>query len=157
MAYPAKAVANYFLDLAKRDGTTIDPLKMQKLIYYANGWHWALLDEPLIREYVEAWPYGPVIRSIYDEFKKYGNHPITEQAKEIDENFDICIPEITANDDQTRSFIERIWETHSIYTSIQLSNSTHLENSPWHKARQAGKNIISDVHMKEYFQSLRNN
>lgn len=57
----AKAVANHFLELAWSDGTTLNPMQIQKLVYIAHGWHLAITEKPLIHESVEAWTYGPVI------------------------------------------------------------------------------------------------
>lgn len=55
-SYSAKEIANYFLELsAKKD---ISPLKIQKLVYIAHGWHLALYGEPLVQdELAEAWEY----------------------------------------------------------------------------------------------------
>ena len=57
--YSAKAVANYFLARAKESGETLSPMKLQKLIYFAHGWHLAVFDAPLLDEEVQAWDYGP--------------------------------------------------------------------------------------------------
>ena len=46
MGHPVKAIANFFIDRYGRHGIT--PLKLQKLIYVAHGWHLALLDKPLV-------------------------------------------------------------------------------------------------------------
>lgn len=78
------AVANYFLDKAREDGVDLSPMKLQKLIYFAHGWHLAIYGEPLIDESVEAWAWGPVISSIYHDFKKYGRDPITSPAVVVD-------------------------------------------------------------------------
>src|SRR5258708_10309168 len=59
--YPAEAVANYFLEKSWEEGKSVDPLKIQKLVYFANGWHLGLYGSPLIDEEVRAWTYGPVI------------------------------------------------------------------------------------------------
>lgn len=64
MGHSAKAIANFFIDRHKRHG--ISPLKLQKLIYMAHGWHLALLDKPLVEdEAPEAWKFGPVFASVY--------------------------------------------------------------------------------------------
>ena len=83
MAYKGKSIANAFISLAGSDG--IDPLKLQKLLYYANGHYLAEHDgTPLINEYFEAWDYGPVIPTVYYEFREYGNNPIRRFACDID-------------------------------------------------------------------------
>ncbi|MDA0665038.1 MAG: DUF4065 domain-containing protein [Proteobacteria bacterium] len=66
----AAAVANEFLALQETSPSTtaIDPLKLQKLLFYANAWYLALHDDSLFDEDIEAWPWGPVVRNIYIEF-----------------------------------------------------------------------------------------
>ena len=79
--FPAVVVANYFVEKGKADKKNIDLLKLVKLVYIAHGWHLGLYDEidrPLIREDVEAWKYGPVVRSVYDAFKGVGKRTITQ-------------------------------------------------------------------------------
>ncbi len=78
------AVANAFLDLAKKSEEEITHMKLQKLIYIAHGFNLSNFDFPLIDEQVEAWRYGPVIRSVYDEFKSYGHDPITKYGGILD-------------------------------------------------------------------------
>src|SRR5690349_3562636 len=34
VAFPVKAVANKFLELARNDGVQLSPMKLQKLVYY---------------------------------------------------------------------------------------------------------------------------
>ena len=80
MAYNSKAVANYFLELGDWDGESISPMKIQKLVYYAHGWHLGVTDEPLIDEQIECWPYGPVVDSLFHQFKHYGSGPIRKPA-----------------------------------------------------------------------------
>lgn len=77
------AIANYFIELAKNDDNLVSPMKLQKLVYFAHGWCLALADKPLINEKVEAWQYGPVVGSLYREFKKYGNEGITSPVVEL--------------------------------------------------------------------------
>lgn len=81
MSYDSRTIANHFIALAEIEGRTITPMTIQKLVYLAHGWSLGLFDEPLIDDTVEAWEYGPVIPSLYNAFKKYGNNPITQFAK----------------------------------------------------------------------------
>jgi uncharacterized phage-associated protein len=74
MPHEVKIVANDFLDLARRDGEILDPMKIQKLVYLAHGWHLALHGPALIKQQVEAWPYGPVIRTCMMNSRNIGLH-----------------------------------------------------------------------------------
>ena len=149
----AKAVANYFLDVAERQGGTLNPMKIQKLVYIAHGWHLAIRERPLIQESVEAWEYGPIIADLYHEFKKFGNMPITERAIEIKSgrtgggpfsiNFSIEEPTIDDDSDDpeyTRRFLDRVWEVYGGFTAVQLSNMTHELGTPWHETKQLHRN-----------------
>ena len=78
--YRACAIANYFLERAEREPIT--QMKVQKLVYFAHGWHLGITQKPLINEQVEAWPYGPVIPSLYQDLKRWGADPITEPIKD---------------------------------------------------------------------------
>src|SRR5260363_307462 len=55
-------VANYFLTLVEEEvGDALSNLKIQKLVYYAQGFHLALFSRPLFENAIEAWTHGPVI------------------------------------------------------------------------------------------------
>jgi len=78
MAYPAKSIANELLSLAHTRGISdVTPMKLQKLVYYAHGWWFGATGEPLIEEQIEAWQYGPVVPSLYEATKNFGNQSIT--------------------------------------------------------------------------------
>ena len=144
--YNAAAVANWFLARAERDGVSLDPIKLQKLIYFADGWCLALTDKPLIDEHIEAWDYGPVVPSIYHEFKDFGRNAITRRATAFEPrpgkiagfatflNSKIVEPEIR-DDPDTEQLLERIWRVYGKFSGVQLANMTHAPDSAWHKAR----------------------
>lgn len=75
--YTAGEVANYILDLADRDRVAVTPMKLQKLVYITYGWALALFHLQLFQEKIQAWKHGPVIPSLFHEFKVYTNNPIT--------------------------------------------------------------------------------
>lgn len=139
MAYDAAAVANYFLLLAEKQGKDLDPMKLQKLVYFAHGWYLALRKEPLIKDRVEAWEYGPVIPSLYHQFKVFGNGTIKNRAlvTKFDAGmFRLKTPSVDEQGDTetniyAKSLLDRIWEVYGGLTAIQLSNMTHEPGSPW--------------------------
>ncbi len=123
MPLDAKIVANEFLNRGQRDGVSIQPMKLQKLIYLAHGWHLLFLKEPFISQDVEAWKYGPVIPEVYQEFKEFKDSPITRLAK-VGESF------LRPVDAQNR-LLENVWNTYRDKSSIYLSMLTHESGSAW--------------------------
>ena len=62
-------VAKYFLSLSDdSSGDYISNLKLQKLLYYAQGFHLAIFNKPLFNEPIEAWAHGPVVGSSYRKY-----------------------------------------------------------------------------------------
>lgn len=157
--HTAMAVANHFISIR---GAKTRPLKMQKLVYVAHGWHLALYDEPLVcDEWAEAWEYGPVFPSVYHAFKRFGKRVITEHATEwiyIDEETPVVYtPQIPRSDVRTGEFLARIWHVYRNFTDIEMSNLTHEPDTPWAKARQESqgrRNVhVPDEVIKAYYQA----
>lgn len=152
--YSANAVANYFLELANSKGESLSPMKLQKLIYFAHGWHLALYNEPLIKERVQAWKLGPVIPSVYHEFKRFGYSPITCTVRDdADDGLDWHF--IPRDDKRTIALLNRIWDVYGKFTAIQLSNMTHGPGAPWRNTWESGDGIpelpIDNEIIKNYF------
>ncbi|MDD9811114.1 MAG: DUF4065 domain-containing protein [Gammaproteobacteria bacterium] len=169
MPYSAIAVANHFLDLAKSAGQEITPMKMQKLVYFAHGWHLAIFDAPLIKENVMAWKYGPVISSLYHGFKKYGKSAITDPAVDIvfnkDENGDIDImsgrfitPRPDNMDSEVEDLLKAVLESYGRLSAIRLSELTHAHDSPWSRVWKgfSSRDVpIPNEEIKKYFSQLK--
>ena len=166
MGYSAKAVANYFLSKYRKHGIT--PLKIQKLVYIAHGWHLAYFDKPLVEdEDAEAWEFGPVFPSLYHEFKYRGRMPIIELATILsikdrkNLSFEKKIPNILKSDNQTIQLLDTIWEVYGNLTGAALSSLTHRENSPWAEVRaesngKRNTNIDNEI-IKKYYKKLKSN
>lgn len=133
--YSSKAIANRFIELSKKEGRSdLSPMKLQKLIYYAHAWFLAFTGKDLIRDEIQAWKFGPVIRDIYDEFKNIGNSNITSFATELsfeDSSLELITPTVDKDDKDTNAIIDEVWRVYKSLTPIQLSNSTHAKGSPW--------------------------
>jgi uncharacterized phage-associated protein len=53
----------HFLKLSQPDiGDVISNLKLQKLLYYAQGFYLAIYGKALFEEDIVAWEHGPVVR-----------------------------------------------------------------------------------------------
>jgi uncharacterized phage-associated protein len=163
MSYPAKTIADYFIKTAPAHGdNSLTPMKLQKLVYYAHGWYLAVTGEPLIDEPVQAWTYGPVIPSIYHQFKGFGDKPITELTSFYfdggrsfkRENVKLI------NDSPVVALLNKIWDLYGNFTGVQLSNATHEPGTPWHTIfeqnhgqLEKGQSIPNDL-IEKHFESL---
>ena len=54
----------------RESGSTITPLKLQKILYYAQGYYLAMYDEALFPEDFQAWAHGPANEQIYEKYKE---------------------------------------------------------------------------------------
>ncbi len=106
-------------------------MKLQKLVYYANGWYMGYTGQGLIDEPIEAWQFGPVIPSLYHSFKQYGGGAIKSEATEFDTAnrcFGLVPP---PQDPSICQFLDNIWASYGQYTGTKLSEMTHAPGSPW--------------------------
>ena len=162
----ALSMANYFIELAQKDGHEIRPLRLMKLVYIAHGFMLAMLDRSVLNprfDRVEAWKYGPVIPSVYHSFKGYGASPITGKTTvfigEKTEGSRI-VPKIETpelSDPDARKVCEFVWRRYSRFNDVQLVNITHKDGTPWSLIYEEGKNKeIPDLYTKVYFRKLYN-
>src|SRR5579864_2329863 len=74
--YPALTIAKWFIAWAEAEGDELSNLKLQKLLYYAQGHHMAAHGRPLFTEPIQAWSHGPVVPEVYHQFKAFGSSSI---------------------------------------------------------------------------------
>jgi len=161
MTYETKAVANYFIDLGISNHIDLSPMKLQKLVYFAHGWYLAIHNERLIDENIAAWSFGPVISTIYHEFKHFGNDAIDTHAvnmvfnRKMHNDYVTTIPIINRLDIRTASLLNKVWEIYSDYSAVQLSNATHACGTPWYHTwvgtGVSAGTTINDEEIKHFF------
>jgi uncharacterized phage-associated protein len=120
-------VAYHLIRLAG-DGKESDPLtnlRLQKLLYYVQGWAIAALGRPMFDQPIEAWTYGPVVRDLYNHFKEHGRDLISPEQ----------VPTANGVGDEDRAFIESVWDSYKQYSATALVSMTH-EEAPWQDARK---------------------
>jgi len=166
MPYPAVSVANEFLRIAEEKKQGLSPMKLQKLVYFAHGWYLALTGKPLVTERIEAWQYGPVIPTLYREFKGYGNSDITSPVREVSQAPDggFLFEEPSLDDyamegdevESARKIIRRVWDVYGSHSAIKLSNATHMPGTPWEQVYKQGARslTIGDQVIERYFKEL---
>ncbi len=65
------AIAEYLIRFFEKHESAVTNLKLQKLIYYAQGIALGNYTEKLFGENILAWEHGPVVKEIYDKYKVY--------------------------------------------------------------------------------------
>jgi uncharacterized phage-associated protein len=118
----AQIIANYFLWLSNESGSFLSNLKLQKLLYYAQGWHLGLGKGRLFKDQMQAWVHGPTIPSIYGRYKKFSYQPIAENVGK---------PELPP---KTEQFLKGFAKVFFPLDAFYLELATHKE-SAWLNAR----------------------
>lgn len=136
-----KSVANFFLDLAAAHGETLDLLKLQKLVYFAHGWHAGYTGEPMLFSPVQAWRFGPVIPALFHEFLHFGLSPITVPAREYVKRKGKFVDVPVPRDPDMRAFLTEVWEGYGGYTGAKLRDFTHAPHAPWAQTRRRFKGL----------------
>lgn len=155
--YTPQHIANYFLDRAATEGKAITPLKLIKLVYVAYGWVLALLGVRLFGERIEAWKHGPVIPSLYHEFKYFGKDPITSRALNVDDAFEFGGEEPRINEKSPiLPILDKVWAAYRRFSGWALREKTHALGTPWCETYVAGLNrpIEDDLIAPHYKQKI---
>lgn len=139
-------VANSILERGFSEDIDITPMKLQKLTYLVYKKYYQDTNRILFQDRFEVWKYGPVVRSIYDQFKNNKGNAIKDYCKEPDGTIFIV------NEDNSPSFknaIEEIWNKYKFYDGIPLSAMTHRKGTAWYKAAKRNDAYLSDSDIKE--------
>lgn len=140
-----REIAKWFVLATDREsGNATTHLKVQKLLYYAQGWSLAKFGKPLFDEDLQAWAHGPVCRSVYDYYKNCGFDPLP--TKKVKASFGSSVLRL----------LTVVNDKYSIYSAKGLEAMTHKER-PWLEARgdlpadaRCGT-VISKKTMKDHF------
>lgn len=147
--YTAQQIADWFLTynqlyVIDEEAEMISNLKLQKLLYYAQGTYLGIKGEKLFEDPILAWKHGPVVETIYYKYKSNGCKGIP--AENID------VPDI---DPETRSILKSVYETFGQFSAWKLRDMTH-EETPWQKTVQSeviDTNLIKDYFLENYIEA----
>jgi uncharacterized phage-associated protein len=129
MAYSVFAVANAFIELSIRDGIkNLTNMKLQKLVYIAQGFSLGLLHKPIFDSDIQAFKWGPVVLALYEKVKHFGNQPIDKIIPLPEGMESINIDDKSCAESVLINFV---WDKYKNFTAAQLSSITHQANTPW--------------------------
>ncbi len=145
MAYNVLDIAKKLIKMADWDsangGENLTNLKLQKLLYYEQGYHLAAFDTPLFNEKVEAWMYGPVVPDAYDYYQQYGANPLPVED------------DVITLTDAEEDLFALVYDAYRDFSAIGLLNKTHNE-LPWASMKQYGRGEeITLNSMKAFFKT----
>jgi len=145
--------ARYLVFLAgnEDEGDCLTPMRVQKLLYYVQGWSLAQRDRAAFSERIEAWAHGPVVKEVYKALGEFGRNAVPCEWGS---------GSVLGLED--RCHAEAVWQVYKPYSAISLSDMTHQEK-PWMDARgnlprEAKSNKeITHSSMRDYFKGLAEN
>lgn len=146
--HDSRTIANRFLRLAAQDANTLTPMELLKLVYIAHGWQLGLTGQPLIKDTVEAWQYGPVIPRLYEYVRHYRGKPV-----------DQTLPTPIANDPLTPdedALIADVYRRYARKGGLTLSKLTHASGTPWSQVYEDGTfgRAIPNAMIGAYYEDL---
>ncbi len=157
----AEIASNNIINRGKKDSINISPMKLQKLLYFTYALYLHKTGEPLFADRFETWKYGPVVSSVFQEFKEFKDRPITRYAtsgsqppRMIDEDVSVDFKEC----------LDVVWDVFKRYTGTDLSKITHIDNLAWKKTIDNNECIMKEENVKpdgkwveELYEEIRGN
>ena len=134
-------IADFLISMSNESevGDCITNMRLNKLLYFAQGQYLAKTGCPLFDKDLEAWKYGPVVPEIYNKYKKYGKNCITETENLYGDLSDDII-----------LFLIDIMREYGKYSTSYLVSESHKSNAPWLEAYRSGK-PLDTTEMLVYF------
>ncbi len=116
-------------------------MKLQKMLYYQQGFHLAYFGTPLFEADMEAWMYGPVVPEVYSAYKDFGKNGITGDHDNV-----------LMLDEREEALFSEVMLVYGKYSAIGLMNMTH-EEMPWMSTQVGEGNVIDKEKMMEFFKT----
>src|SRR5215475_8436304 len=121
----ATQIADWIVCFREEAAAPVDPMSLQKLLFYAQAFRLARHGEPLFLEKFKAWVKGPVVPQVWHRYNTDNSTLLTLPA---DNGVPQLSEELETSLRDTVSFFSRM-------TAFALSDATHKED-PWINARR---------------------
>ncbi len=148
--YSSQDIAQWFINRSAMDvdmfyGDYITNMKLQKLLYFAQGLSFAIFGKAMFKDAIQAWDHGPVVPDIFHKYKVCG-------AGSIEDVNPVKI------DAETAALLEFVYKKYGIYSASQLRNLSH-EQSPYKDNYVPDKKniVIPNADIKQEFSKDRDN
>ncbi len=116
--YTAIQIASFFVQKG------VSPLKLQKLLYYAQLCFFVKTGQTLFSDKIQAWIYGPVVYSVWDRFRFMKRSRMIPPSRLQPENLS-----------SVEDHLNDIWSAYGHLYGADLVDLTHTE-LPWKNSRK---------------------
>ena len=153
----AKYVLGYYC--IKKDGVCSN-LKLQKILYFLQANHLVQTEYPLFQDEIEAIDFGPIVWSVYNEYKIYGGASIPFSLFKDNDDWNVYIY------NRDRKIMDPLLDKLENYSSTALLAIIHNQK-PWNDAyygpsiyqfdentrKLKSKKIITNKSLYDYFKN----
>lgn len=125
--YSARAISKFIINHVNNIGKTITNLHLQKILYFLQVEKLGTTGEQLFSDPIEKWKLGPVVPTIYHDYKMFGSNTIHVDNFAFGEDVGEVI-----NDDALSATIIDVIERWIDKDAFDLVRITH-QHKAWEK------------------------
>jgi uncharacterized phage-associated protein len=158
-----KDISQFVILYCNSNGLTINPLKLQKLLYYIQAWHIVKNEKKtLFEELPQAWVNGPVYKPVYktysdrfyrtDNLDYKGDNPINDELQNALKKLHLS--------ERSSDIVFAVLKAYGVLGHDKLVQLSH-QDSPWNEARvgltlfERSTNIISADSMFNFYSKAK--
>lgn len=138
MKMDALQLSEHIIRYASNHGKIVTNLKLQKTLYYVQGYTLRVYPEAAFDDAIYNWQYGPVVPRVYFVYSPYGSDPLMP-----DEN--MVLPHLSSKIIQ---LFDYVIDACLNISARQLVEKTHKEE-PWAETKR--NELISQDAMTRFF------
>ena len=139
-------ISTYVIYQHCKKGSPITNLKLQKILYYVQGYVSKFCNEPAFPEPIYNWPYGPVVPEAYYAYNENRAMPIPEPDSQAIMQAEFRL----GRDKTTQSVMDQVINATCRYAASALVGMTHNED-PWKGTSESQE--ITYPQIAQYFRS----
>lgn len=138
MKMDALQLSEYIIRRASERGQFVTNLKLQKTLYYVQGYLLRVYPEAAFNDEICHWQYGPVVPRVYFAYSPYGSSPLNS-----DETTNL--PKVEKS---IKQLIDCVIDECLKHSARELVTKTH-EEAPWEETEP--NQVITQDSITKYF------
>lgn len=111
--YEALDIAKYVISKCTAENSPISNLQLQKILYFIQKDFLVNFNRPLFQDEIEAWPFGPVVSTVYYNYCGFGSMSISKKYEISIDNTDQIIVDRIVLEKRVKNPWDLVEETHA--------------------------------------------